>query len=593
MKTIPALAAWACAASCSVTLAAPPPTLSFDDVRSGMRGEGRTVFEGNRIETFQVEIVGKLPRIGPDQNLILARLTGGPLAQTGVLAGMSGSPVWVDGKLVGAVAYSWGFSKEALAGITPIAEMFAVSRREVAPRARAAALERGALDLAREPARLATFFERDLPRRLPVLSLPAVRAVPIAVAGMAPEGFSRVAPGLAAAGFLPVQSGSAGAGSGPPPKLEPGSPVGVQLVRGDVDITATGTVTWVDGDQVYAFGHPLYGLGSVDLPLTAARVETLLASLNASSKIAVPLDEIGAFRQDRTAAIWGRLGVKPRMIPVRLQWSDASGGRRAYAFDVASDPLLGPLLLYNVLNGIVGGNERIYGTTTLRLREGSVIKIDGEDDVELDNLFAGDSAPGYATGLSAYILYLLMNNDWRTPSISGVNLILDYEDGPRTAVIRRVTLDRHRVHAGEKVHAAIVLSPYRGPDQVLEREIEIPEETPAGRLLVQVGDAGSVSRAESADDPVGPRDLGQLVRLINRLRRNDRVYVVGSRQDAGVSLGGARLPNLPPSALGILTRPRSTGNYALLPLRVVLEEEIRTDYAVEGFARVQLEVEER
>jgi hypothetical protein len=558
-----------------------------------MRGEGRTVFEGSRIETFQVEIVGKLPRIGPDQNLILARLTGGPLAQTGVLAGMSGSPVWIDGKLVGAVAYSWGFSKEAIAGITPIAEMFAVSRREVAPRNRAASLEPKALDLAREPDRLANFFERDLPRRLPVLSLPAARTVPIAVSGVGPEAFSRIAPGLAAAGFLPVQSGSAGAGSGPAPKLEPGSPVGVQLVRGDIDMTATGTVTWVDGDQVYAFGHPLYGLGAVDLPLTAARVETLLASLQSSSKIAVPLEEIGAFRQDRSAGIWGRLAAKPRMIPVRLQWTDTSGGRRAYAFDVAADPLLGPLLLYNVLNGIVGGNERTYGTATLRLRQGSVIKIDGEDDVELDNLFAGDSASGYATGLSAYILYLLMNNDWRTPSVSGVNLLLDYEDGPRTATIRRVSLDRHHVHAGDKVRATIVLSPYRGADQILEREIAIPKETPPGRLLLQVGDAGAVSRAESADDPVAPRDLGQLVRLINRLRRNDRVYIVGSRQDAGVSLGGARLPNLPPSALGILTRPRSTGNYALLPLRGVLEDEIRTEFAIDGFARVPLEVEER
>src|SRR5512139_410964 len=148
MKTIPALAAWALAALGSATLAALPPTLSFDDVRTGMRGEGRTAFEGNRIETFQVEIVGKLPRIGPDQDLILARLSGGPLAQTGVLAGMSGSPVWIDGKLVGAVAYSWGFSKEAIAGITPIAEMLAVSRRETAARARGGGAEPRALDLA-------------------------------------------------------------------------------------------------------------------------------------------------------------------------------------------------------------------------------------------------------------------------------------------------------------------------------------------------------------------------------------------------------------------------------------------------------------
>jgi hypothetical protein len=373
-------------------------------------------------------------------------------------------------------------------------------------------------------------------------------------------------------------------------KLQPGSAVGVKLVRGDVDMTATGTVTWVEGDALYAFGHPLYGLGEVDLPLTAARVETLLASLDQSAKIAVPLQEAGAFRQDRASALFGRLGATPSMLPVRLQMTDGSGDRRSYAFDLVDDPLLSPLLLYAAMNGILGTIERTFGSATVRLGEGSVIKVDGSNDVRLDNLFAGDGATNDASGLSAFLLYLVMNNEWTTPHVSGINLILDYDREPRTAAVRRVTLDRYRLKAGTSVTARVFLTPYRGAERVVTREIEIPEETPAGPLTLQFGDAAAMSRAEDVDGPIVPRSLAQLVALVNRLKRNDRVYVVAARGDNGVFLGGARLPNLPPAVASILTRPRSFGNFTFVPERGVLEDDIPVDGAVAGFVRLSLEV---
>lgn len=576
--------------------AAPPPILPFGEVRAGMKGTGRTVFQGGRVETFDVEILGTIPNIAPDQNLILARCGGGPLAQTGILAGMSGSPVFIDGKLIGAVAYSWGFSKEPIAGITPIEEMLAIGKREDRPverRRTGGGLERSAVETLRSPDRIEAFFSNVLPGRLarPASALPV--AVPISVAGLGAEGIARVGPKLGSAGFVLLQSGAGRADAGPRPALEPGSAVGVKLVRGDVDITATGTVTWVDGDRLYAFGHPLYGLGAVDLPLTAAKVEALLPSLERSSKIAVPLSEMGSFRQDRSSGIVGRLGADARMIPVRLQLTDGAGTQKTYAFDVADDPLLAPLLLYVSVNGILANVERTFGSLTLRLREGSAIQVDGSDPVEIDNLFSGPDAASGATGLSAYVLYLLMNNEWTPPRVSGINLILDYQAEPRTGTIRRVGVDRVRAHAGDTLTATVFLDPYRGAEQVLTRSFRIPPETPPGRLLLQFGDASSVSRAESADDPVFPRDLDQLIRLINRLRRNDRVYIVASRPDNGVFMGGARLPNPPPSAASVLSRPRSQGNFTSLPQRGVLEDEIATDVAVDGFARLQIEVEAR
>ncbi len=581
-------------AALSTAAAAAPATLPFSQVRTGMKGTGKTVFHGETIESFDVEVIGLLPNIGPGQDLILARCSGGPLAQTGILAGMSGSPVTVDGKLVGAVAYSWGFAKDAIAGITPIEEMLAVGARDAAGHGRARTSSSiawtDALGKLRAPSQVEDFFAArlaSLTARPPEASM----AMPLAISGIDGVGLARIAPGLARAGFVPAQAGGAGASpAAPASPIQPGSAIGVKLARGDVDMTATGTATWVEGDSVYAFGHPLYGLGDVDLPLTAARVETILPSLESSAKIAVPLKEIGAFRQDRASAMFGRLAAAPVMLPVRMQLTDASGSRRSYSFDLVDDPLLTPVLLYYAMNGVVGTIERTYGSATVRLREGSVIKVDGSKDVRLDNLFAGDGAASDASGLSAFLLYLVMNNSWSTPHVSGINLILDYDREPKTATVRRVTLDRYRVKAGTSVTARVLLSPYRGADRVVTREVSIPEETPPGPLSLEVGAAAAINRAEDVDGPVIPRNLEQLVALVNRLRRNDRLYIMASRGDNGVFLGGARLQNLPPSITSILTRPRSFGNYTFIPARGVLEDELPVDGAVDGFVRVAVEV---
>jgi hypothetical protein len=560
-----------------------------------MKGTGRTVFSGSSVEEFGVEVLGTLPNIGPGQNLILGRLSGGPLAGTGVLAGMSGSPVFVDGKLMGAVAYSWGFSKEPIAGITPVEEMLRAEARgegsAAAPRS-GGLIDEGSLARLRSPESAAAFFPDGVLSRLPRPSSSSPVSIPVSVAGIGAQGIEKIAPLLARAGFAPLRGGGAGHSPSPSPPLVPGSAVGIKLSRGDVDITATGTVTWVDGDRVMAFGHPLFGLGAVDMPLTGARAEALLPSLQESARMATPLSEIGAFRQDRISGIFGRIGAVSRMIPVHLELSARGGPAETFSFDVAADPLLAPLILYAGLNGILANEERVSGNITLRVGEGSVIKLEGTEDVELGNLYAGPQASFLATGIPAYVLYLLLNGDWVPPRVTGINLILDYDAEPHSGRIRRVGLDRYRARPGEKVEASVVVVPYRGGEQVLRREFEIPPETSPGPLQLFVGDAGSLSRIEGAgEEDVMPRDAAQLVKLINQLRRNDRVYVLGTREDSGVVVEGERLPSLPPSALSILLRPRSRGNFTVVQRRAVLEEEIPAEFEVEGLARIQLDVE--
>jgi SpoIVB peptidase S55 len=583
------------AAACALAgdLHAAVPTMSFADVQPGMRGVGRTVFEGTTISTFDVEVVGKLPNIGPDQNLILVRCSGGPLERTGILSGMSGSPVLVDGKLIGAVAYTWGFSKEPIAGVTPIEEMLDLARGGGGASVAAAHLDVGRPELARvhSAEALRGWIEQELVRPLARAEGSLPLSIPLSVSGVGALGLARLAPDLTRVGFVPVQGGSLGSSAPPAPPIEPGSAVGVKLVRGDIELTATGTATWVENGTVLAFGHPLFGLGDVDLPLTGALVQTLMPSLMQSARVATPLAEIGALRRDCASGILGRSGVTPQLIPVRFKLNHPARGERDYSFDIANDPTLSPLLLYVSLNGILASRERTFGSATVRVREGSVIKMGSGEDVELDNLFSGNAAFDYGTGIPAYVLYLLMNNAWSRPDIVGVNLLLDYDAQPKSARVRRATVDRYRVRAGDAVEAAVVLSPFRGPEKVYTTTIRIPEETPAGTLTLEVGGALALSRAEESYEPMLPRDLEQLIALINQLRRNDRIYIAATREDTGAVLHGERLPNLPPSVATVLARPRSRGNVVQVTRRSVFEEVIETDFAVEGSARIELEIE--
>ncbi len=570
---------------------AAPSTMPFDEVRKGMRGIARTVFDGTTVESFDVEILGKLPNIGPRQNLILARCSGGPLAETGILSGMSGSPVTIDGRLVGAIAYSWGFSTEAIAGITPIEEMLAVARRDAAgtERAARAAWEENWRHTLFDAAGLNAMFDR---------TLAGLGAAPRGswVQPLGLSGFGRGERGirerLERAGIHAVQVGSGADDDVTSPPLEPGSAIALKLVRGDVEMTASGTVTWIDGDGVLAFGHPLFGLGSVDLPMTGARVETLMPSLMSSAKVAVALDEVGALRQDRAAAVYGRLGAEPSMIPIRVQL-DRGADSRTFSFDVADDPMLAPVLFYLTLGGILRAEERASGNLTVRVAEGSVIKMDDDQDVALDNVFAGPEALDYATGIPAYILHLMMNNVWAAPRIVGVNIILEYEPQPRSARLVRAVADRYRVAPGETVGLELVLAPFRGPRRTLHASLRIPDGQPAGTMTLLIGGAAAVQRDERTDTSILPRDLDQLVLLINQLRRNDRLYVVAPTEDPGLFIDGARMPNLPPSVAAVLARPGGRGNRIRVPRRNMLEESLDAGEVVEGMARLELEIVRR
>ena len=597
------LAAMAIAALLTGSAAA-QEILPFSEIRPGMTGVGRTVFSGTTIEEFSVEVIGKLENVAPRRNLILVRLSGGPLETTGVLSGMSGSPIYFGNRLAGAVAYTWGFAKEPLAGVTPIQEMLAIEGKE-APAAggrSGASFPPGSgrsglrflMDFHRLPAHFASYFtSRGASARAGSPMNPI--GMPLVFSGFPAGLVDSFRDTLLPAGLVPVQGGSTPKGrSEGGPSIVPGAGVGIGLVRGDVEISAVCTVTYREADRVMACGHPLFNLGPTEYVMTTASVDGLLPSLNQSFKFATPREDVGVFRQDRATGVFGYLNRKPRMIPVRVELQPERGPSRRYAFDIVEDAFLAPYLLYAAMNGVLSSEERDYGQVTLEYKQGSTIRVAGEEEIALRNLFSGDYARLYASGTVAFLTQILLNSEYRQVHIEGINLILGYVDERRTARLERAWVNRSHARAGETLRVSVVVQPFRGPEVTRQIDIEIPSEVPPGRLLLQVGDGVALARTEASEneDQFVPKDLSQLIWLINHLRSTDKIYVVLTRSDNGILFQGERLPNLPPSVAQVMVQPQSRGNYLRLWYRGVAEESIKLDYALKGYKLLSIDVEE-
>jgi hypothetical protein len=576
--------------------------LPFSELKVGMKGEGLSVFQGTRISRFNAEIIGLMENIAPKRNLILVRIAGDPVDRTGILEGMSGSPIYVNNRVIGALAYSWAFSKEAIGGVTPIEEMLDVQKRGggTPGHSRSAPSIPGASPLSAlfSPERILEHFDHYLAAGgvapEPLASFRPI-GTPLSLAGFPSPLIDRLSPDLSRAGLIPVQAGVAGKGPEAAGALPPGSAVAVKLVKGDVEISAVGTVTYREGDRLLAFGHPLLNLGPISMPMSGAVVHTLLPALNSSFKIASPAPgEMGSIQQDRTVAISGSTSAAARLIPVRVEMSGNTPRPQRFALELMEDSFLTPYILYASLNAILSGTQKDYGEASVRLQEGSVIKVAGEEDITLNNLFSGDLAPFYASGMVAYISQIILNNEYRPARIEGINLLLEYADERRTARVERVWCGKDRVKPGEKVSLTVTLRPYRGDEITRTFDLTIPEDLTPGKLILQVGDGQTVSRKEEEGvQDFHPKDLAQLIWLINHLRPSDRLYVLLTRPDNGILFQGARMPDLPPSKALVMMRPQSEGNFLRMGSRGISEDSIPTSFAIDGYKTLTLEVEER
>jgi len=583
-----------------------------DELRPGMVGIGRTVFEGDRLDEFRVHIIGVLRNvIGPRSDLILARLEGGPLANAGVIAGMSGSPVYIDGRLVGAVSYSLGqFSKEPIAGITPIAEMTADAtlpavRRQVAradlplpltPESFQASLRSAfawARPFAENPADVQVLG--DVSAGIGTMLRPI--ATPLTLGGFDASVISPVASVFRDQGFVPVMAGSAqiaqAARASTAPALRPGDPIGVALMSGDLELGATGTVTEVDGNRVYAFGHPFYGLGPTQFPMTRAYVHAILPSLQSSMKIASTGEVVGTVSQDRATTIAGTLGAGPAMIPIKLTVTNAERGlKKTFNMAMVNDELFTPLLAYLSILNTLTSYERQNGVGTYALRGSASIKNHGE--ITFEDLFTGDQpSAGAAASVVAPINFLLRNS-FEGVEFEGLNLEIDASEQPRSATLERVWIDGTRTKPGTTVDLKVLLRTYRGEEITKSVPVQIPANA-RGSVSIMVADATRLSQWEARElqvQPLQTRGVPQMIRLLNDSRKNNRLYVRLVTRDGGAVVRGESLAALPPSVLSVMESDRNGGSFRPLQSALLGEWEIISGHAVTGSRTLTLPLEE-
>jgi hypothetical protein len=587
----------------SAGLPAQSKNFPVDELRPGMVGVGRTVFEGDKLEEFKVTILGVLRNsIGPRRDLILARLEGGPLAKTGVIAGMSGSPVYIDGRLVGAVSYSLGqFATEPIAGITPIAEMIDAATLPARPRQTArvdlpvpftsdtlrASLKQAfswVRPFADSPADVQVFGDSSLNPGIGALLRPI--ATPLSMGGFDASVFDPVMSAFQGQGFVPVMAGAAQAtqpiAATRPAALKPGDPIGVLLMSGDLEIGATGTVTEVDGDKVYAFGHPFYGLGPTQFPMTRAYVHALLPSLQNSMKIASTGEVIGTVSQDRATAIAGTLGKGPALIPINLLLKSERGTNKQFKIAMVNDQLFTPLLAYLSILNTLQSYERQNGVASYAVKGTATVKKYG--NLTFEDLFSGEQPSASASAYVVAPLNFLLRNSFEDVEVESLNLEIDASELARSATLERVWIDGVRPKPGATVDLKVLLRSYRGIETTRTLPIQIPPQA-RGSISVMVSDATRLSQFEARELQVQPtqtRGVPQMLQVLNSARRNNRLYVRLVTRDGGAVVKGESLSALPPSVLAVMESDRDGGSFRPLQSALLGEWEIPSDEAVTG-----------
>jgi hypothetical protein len=535
----------------------PVETIPVSEIHVGMHGVAYTVFQGTKPESMGVEVLGILKNAnGPKGDIILVRLSGEKAEYTGVVAGMSGSPVYLDGKLAGALAFRIGeFSKEPIAGVTPIAEMFEINAMD---RSQGSSTVNAGASV-QTPTRTSGpgaegFASRDYANYLKPIEAPLV------FSGFSQEAMQRFAPEFARAGIVPVMGVGSVSESKQPEPLEPGSAISAILVRGDMDIAATCTVTYMDAHHLLACGHPLLQFGMVDLPMTKAEVLATLPSPLNAFKIVNATEPVGAFVQDRHTGILGEFGKQPEMIPVTLNIHGGAANKQ-FHYEVLNNANLSPLaMMATVFNALHGVNE--YGEDTTYRMNGR-ISVNGYPDVTVQNMFAPSDGGQPAAVMAALSLGErfsgIYDNPYNVPGIRGVQLDFDLIRERRWARLEGARTDLIEARPGDEITIETVLRPYRGEVVLQQIPIHIPTSTSKGPLRILVSDGETLDRVRRTSPLLGRKmDLASTIALLNKQHVNNRVYVSLLEADPEAMVADKVMPTLPLSIMNVMDSMRGT-----------------------------------
>jgi hypothetical protein len=533
-----------------------------------MTGYGLTVFSGTKPQRFNVRVVGVLRHFLPKQDIILIRAEDERLTHTGIAAGMSGSPIFLEGKLAGALAYGWSFAKDPLAGVTPIESMLAEMRRPRRGREHVAMAalgrSRGTLDDALEEhdqGRAA----RGLARLLALPPLPETRdarmvraAVPLSVAGLSPDAVTALTEALAPFHITPVQAGGTArpgaAASQGSERFEPGGAIAVELIRGDISAAGTGTVTYTEGSKVVGFGHPMFNIGEAYFPVATAEILTFMPSLSQSFKLSAPLQTIGTLVQDRQACIVAETAERAEMVPVRISVSGPGRSDQVFSTEVARHRFLTPLLASSVATSAAQSAAQDVADAVIQVR--SRVGLRGFAPLErTDFLFSPEGLSPRSLMLSSGLKQVqeLLFNPFAPARIDGIDLSIHVDYRADVAQITGVSLASHELDPGTRPSLYVTLRPYNGQAYVRAVPFDVPE-TMAGQTLKIEASAGNLARPDLAP----PESLGDLVANLRKGYPARALVVTLTTPDEGVILRGQLVPSLPASIIATLRPGAST-----------------------------------
>ena len=559
-----------------------PEILPLSQVRAGMQGYAYTIFAGDRIEKFDLEVLGVLDNfLGPKQSIILIQLKGPKVEHTGVVAGMSGSPVYLDGKLAGALSLKLGiFTKEPIAGVTPIQDVL-----NPPPSASAE------VPLQQFGAPAGTAASAMLPSGSELEPI----ETPLVFSGFQPAALEQFANQLQGYGLVAAQGGT----TAPSPQdghLVPGDMAGMVLVQGDASINSACTVTAIEGDRVFLCGHPFLSLGDVQLPMARSHVVMTLSSELASTKIVNVAGSIGTITGDHLTAVTGKLGAPPAMIPLDLSLRAGNSEKKLH-FEIVNHPKLTPLLVaLTTFNGLT--QNPVYGeSTTLHLT--GEIRLQGHPAVEIENTFApGDtlSPDGFPIALTMQNVFArLYSNTFEPTKVAGITLHVESVPGRKSFTIESAWLEKGEAAPGETLRVRVLVRPYRGAPQIEETTVRVPVQATRGTTLrVLVSDGDLMNRASRgfafANVGGGPAGLDQLISLLNRERRNDRLYVGLFVPSPTLLWDDKELPNIPLSQINIVDGRPAPGSVQVLRESLASEASIPLGGPVSGVISLNLQI---
>ncbi len=574
--------------------------LPLDEVKAGMQGIGKSVFEKDKIEEFEVEILGVLHNVQPKRSIILAKLKGGRLDTAGMIQGMSGSPVYVGGKLIGAVAYSFPYAKEAVAGITPIEEMLGISDKESPKASFSPQIP------VKKQMRLEEIFELNKDFFLSQSALYSEGQtfkplpVPLVFSGFSPHVFEQAKSFFTPLGFSPMMAEPSGQEqtviSPPDLSLNEGDPVGVQLITGDLSMTALGTVSYVDGNRVLAFGHPIYNLGTVDYAMAKAKVITVVPSLSVSFKLAAPEAVVGTFTQDRTSGLLGEVGKNPQLIPLNIKMNDEKGNTSDFKIRIVEDRILTPVLVNFSLANLISAEGRSVGNLSLGVS--GTIYLENGMNVRLEDLYSGnfDTSVTDLSGLLMAVVYFLVNNEFEDLRIHRIDLSINATEEVKLSHLEKVWLDKYEASPGERIHIQIHTRNFRGNTDIREVGLPAPHLPPGSEFQLVIADAASIHQIEMSlyrQQAFVPRSLNQLIRILSSLRKNNRIYFKVIASKPGLFLKGEEMPNLPPTMKSMFSSPRAAASGPTeLNKSTLTEYQLEVPYMFRGAVIIPIKIKE-